>query len=143
MPRPEATNARIALRVTQECDVAAVIREVMRFCRDHGFGDVGAAHVATATSELSNNLWMHTLRGGRVELGLCRSGNLEGIELIVEDDGPGIADLELALTDGYTTAGGLGCGLPGARRLMDEFDIDSRLGCGTRVVARKWRAARR
>jgi len=61
-----------------------------------------------------------------------------GVELVAQDEGPGIADIPLALSEGYSTGGGLGCGLPGVQRLMDDFEINSTPGLGTRIVARKW-----
>lgn len=103
-----------------------------------GFSRAAAYRLATAVSELANNLVFHATAGGSVELiPLCRDGRW-GIEVVVEDGGPGIADIDQAMTDGHSTNGGLGGGLPGSRRLMDEFDISSRPGIGTKVVARLW-----
>jgi serine/threonine-protein kinase RsbT len=130
--------ARVRVDVGHEFDVARVIGAVQHLCAAHGLPPVFAAHVATAASELANNLWMHADRGGHVSLEILARGTEAGVELVAEDDGPGIADPALALVEGYSTGGGLGCGLPGVQRLMDQFTIDSRLGCGTRVVARKW-----
>jgi serine/threonine-protein kinase RsbT len=126
------------MSVASEFDVAAVIGVATGFCVDHGFPRLYGAHVATAASELANNLWMHAVGGGQITIARLDSVRGRGVELIATDDGPGIADIALALTEGYSSAGGLGCGLPGVRRLMDEFEIDSGAGRGTRVVARKW-----
>jgi serine/threonine-protein kinase RsbT len=89
-------------------------------------------------SELASNLFFHA-RGGRTItlIGVRRNGAV-GIEVIAQDEGPGIDDVEAAMLDGFTTNGGLGGGLPGVERLMDEFEIESAPGTGTRVVARKW-----
>jgi len=100
-----------------------------------GFATVRIHYIATAASELAANLFMHA-NGGLFEV--CNLINRPGIELIATDNGPGIADIEKALQEGYSTAGGLGCGLPGVKRLMDEMDIDSRVGQGTVVKARAW-----
>jgi serine/threonine-protein kinase RsbT len=81
---------------------------------------------------------MHTTLGGQVRLTLLESSRGRGVELTAADQGPGIANIAQALTEGYSSAGGLGLGLPGVRRLMDEFEIVSEPGHGTRVVARKW-----
>jgi serine/threonine-protein kinase RsbT len=135
---PPQGPVRVELTVGHECDVAAVISGVMRLCRQHGLDDVFTAHVATAASELANNLWMHTVRGGWIRLTLLDCDGRIGVEVVAEDDGPGIADIPLALTEGYSTGGGMGCGLPGVQRLMEGFEIDSRPGHGTRVSARKW-----
>lgn len=138
---PGAAGAQagsVQVTVRHECDVSAVIGATMRFCAAHRLHPVFAAHVATAASELANNLWMHAQRGGVVQLRQVSRGERSGVELCAEDDGPGIADTALALTEGYSTGGGMGCGLPGVQRLMDEFELDSTMGRGTRVVARKW-----
>ena len=79
-------------------------------------------------------------RRGEVVVRVLRERGREGIEVVASDDGPGIADVELALQDGYTTGNGLGLGLPGARRLVDDFELDTQPGAGTRVRLVKWRA---
>jgi serine/threonine-protein kinase RsbT len=94
--------------------------------------------LATAISEIARNITAYAVRG-EVLLDLVRDDNgRRGIRVVAVDEGPGIADLERALTDGYTTGGGLGLGLPGARRLVDEFDIQTAPGEGTRVTLVKW-----
>jgi serine/threonine-protein kinase RsbT len=94
--------------------------------------------LATAISEVARNITAYAQRG-EVLLELVRDGaGRRGIRVVARDDGPGIADLERALTDGYTTGGGLGLGLPGARRLVDEFDIETAPGEGTTVTLIKW-----
>jgi len=90
---------------------------------------------------LANNLWMHASHGGQVRLQVLHGERGPGVELQAEDDGPGIPDVPLALAEGYSTGGGLGCGLPGVQRLMDEFHIATRVGSGTCVTARKWARA--
>ncbi len=103
-----------------------------------GFGQTRTSYVATAVSELANNLFFHASRGGTITLTpLKREGEI-GIEVVAEDDGPGVPDVEQAMQDGFSTSGGLGGGLPGVKRLMDEFEITSTVGVGTRIVARKW-----
>ncbi len=134
----QRAHAATTVAVKDEFDVAGVIAAVNAFCAEHGLGGVFAAHVATAASELANNLWMHADRGGQVQLTLLRAQGRLGVELRASDEGPGIADIGQALTEGWSSAGGMGCGLPGVQRLMDDFDIDSSPGRGTRVVARKW-----
>jgi serine/threonine-protein kinase RsbT len=138
MGRPLVQEERLSLQVTRESDVAHVIVSARRFCAACGLSPLQTATVATAASELANNLWMHTSRGGRITLSLRASARGRGIEVESLDEGPGLADVALAMRDGYSTGGGLGCGLPGVQRLMDEFDIDSAPGRGTRVRACKW-----
>jgi serine/threonine-protein kinase RsbT len=94
--------------------------------------------LATAISEVARNITAYATRG-EVTLELIRdAGGRRGIRVVAHDEGPGIADLERALTDGYTTGGGLGLGLPGARRLVDDFDIRTAPGEGTTVTLIKW-----
>jgi serine/threonine-protein kinase RsbT len=98
---------------------------------------VDQTKVVTAASELARNTLVYG-GGGTVEVSRVDNGRRQGIRIVFADDGPGIADLELALTDGYTTGGGLGLGLSGARRLVDEFDIDTVVGRGTCITVTKW-----
>ena len=94
--------------------------------------------LATAISEVARNITAYAVRG-EVLLELVRDGHgRRGIRVVARDEGPGIADLERALTDGYTTGGGLGLGLPGARRLVDDFNIETAPGVGTTVTLVKW-----
>jgi serine/threonine-protein kinase RsbT len=93
--------------------------------------------LATAISEIARNITAYAVRG-EVLLDVVQDGGRRGVRVVAQDDGPGIDDLEKALTDGYTTGGGLGLGLPGARRLVDEFDIQTAPGEGTRVTLVKW-----
>jgi serine/threonine-protein kinase RsbT len=94
--------------------------------------------LATAISEIARNITTYAVRG-EVLIDVVRDANgRRGVRVIARDDGPGIEDLERALTDGYTTGGGLGLGLPGARRLVDEFDIQTIPGEGTTVTLIKW-----
>ncbi|MBK1614318.1 hypothetical protein CKO44_12650 [Rubrivivax gelatinosus] len=124
--------------VRGEYDVSGVIAGAQRFCAGHGANPVFCAHVATAASELANNLWLYADHGGQLRLTLLQRGAHRGVELVSEDDGPGIADPALALTEGWSSGGGMGCGLTGVQRLMDEFDLQTGPGRGTRVVTRKW-----
>ena len=107
-----------------------------------GFGQARPSYVATAVSELASNLFCHATRGGTITLTALRREGEVGIEVVAEDDGPGVSDVEQAMQDGFSTSGGLGGGLPGVKRLMDEFEITSTIGVGTRVAARKWQPCR-
>jgi serine/threonine-protein kinase RsbT len=95
------------------------------------------AMVATTVSELARNILQYADEG-ELELRVLEKGLRRGVVVVARDRGPGIANLELALRDGFSTSGGLGLGLPGTRRLMDEFAIESRPGMGTTVTATKW-----
>ncbi|GAB2929826.1 anti-sigma regulatory factor [Micromonospora polyrhachis] len=98
---------------------------------------VDQTKLVTAASELARNTLVYG-GGGGAEIGVVDSGRRKGVRIVFADDGPGIADLDLALSDGYTSGGGLGLGLGGARRLVDEFEIDTAPGRGTRVTITKW-----
>jgi len=98
---------------------------------------VDQTKLVTAASELARNTLVYG-GGGSVEVDRVDNGRRQGIRIVFADRGPGIADLDLALTDGYTTGNGLGLGLSGARRLVDEFAIDTAVGRGTTVTVTKW-----
>ncbi|WP_232429538.1 anti-sigma regulatory factor [Noviherbaspirillum autotrophicum] len=93
--------------------------------------------IATAISEIARNTVLYA-KDGWMELRVIQKGNRRGLLVIAEDGGPGITDLSLAMQDGYTTSRGLGIGLPGAKRLMDEFEIASEVGKGTTIIMKKW-----
>ncbi|MEK8025188.1 ATP-binding protein [Pseudaquabacterium rugosum] len=130
LERPHPQDLR--LRVRRESDVPHAVAAARTFALQQGAGTVLAATLATVASELANNLWMHATVGGELLLRLCEQPRRQ-LELWSLDQGPGIADIALALQEGYSTAGGLGCGLPGAQRLTDEFEILSTPGAGTRI----------
>ena len=98
---------------------------------------VDQTKVVTAASELARNTLVYG-GGGAVEVARVDNGRRPGVRIVFADQGPGIVDLDLALTDGYTTGGGLGLGLSGARRLVDEFDIQTAAGQGTTITVTKW-----
>jgi serine/threonine-protein kinase RsbT len=120
------------LPVRQEEDVVRVRQVVRQWAVELGFSLVEQTKIVTASSELARNTVIHG-GGGDVQLEAHRDGGRRGLRLIFTDNGPGIADTTLALKDGYTTGSGLGLGLGGARRLMDEFSITSAPGQGTRI----------
>ncbi|MEU4397845.1 ATP-binding protein [Micromonospora orduensis] len=98
---------------------------------------VDQTKVVTAASELARNTLVYG-GGGSVEVMIADNGRRKGVQIVFDDSGPGIPDLDLALTDGYTTGGGLGLGLSGARRLVDEFQIETSAESGTRITVTKW-----
>ncbi len=102
-----------------------------------GFTGSNLAVVATAISEVARNI-VEYARQGEIVLKSVNQGGRSGLIVVARDEGPGIPDIALAMQDGYSTAKGLGLGLPGARRLMDEFEIVSRVGRGTTVTMKKW-----
>jgi len=128
------------VRVAIDCDADIVAarqkgRELASHC---GLASTDLAVIATAISELARNIVRYAVRG-EVILRLVDNNGKRGIEVVAADDGPGIPDIGLAMQDGYSTSGGLGLGLPGTRRLMDEFEITSDFGKGTTVTVRRWK----
>ena len=130
----------IALVIGSEDDIVTARRQARELARALGFGTVDQSRIATAVSELARNVVRYAI-DGRGEARIRRlplSPRGEGIEIVVRDEGPGIADVERAMQAGFTSGGGLGMGLPGTRRLMDEMEIESAPGIGTTVTIRKW-----
>jgi serine/threonine-protein kinase RsbT len=119
-------------------DIVRVRQEVRARSVTAGFSLVDQTKFITAASELARNTLLHG-GGGHVIVIPFELGGRKGLRLVFEDKGPGIPDIERALQDGYTTAGGLGLGLSGARRLSNEFAIESKPGQGTRVTIAKWK----
>jgi serine/threonine-protein kinase RsbT len=120
-----------------ETDVVAVRRRVREVAGKLGFSLVDQTKFVTAASELARNTLLHG-GGGAMELSMLNGPRL-GIRLTFEDKGPGIPDIQLALRDGFTTGSGLGLGLGGAKRLVNEFEVISRVGEGTKVTIVRWK----
>lgn len=119
-------------------DVVRVRQEVRARAIEAGLGLVDQTKIVTAASELARNTLDYGL-GGTVRVETFTTTPRRGVRLTFQDRGPGIADLERALTDGYTTGGGLGLGLSGSRRLSNEFELHSVVGEGTRVTIARWK----
>jgi serine/threonine-protein kinase RsbT len=123
--------------VASESDIVAVRRRVREVAAQLGFSLVDQTKVVTAASELARNTLIHG-QGGAMELTRLNGPRI-GIRLTFEDKGPGIPDIQLALRDGFTTGSGLGLGLGGAKRLVNEFEVTSRISEGTRVTVIRWK----
>jgi len=124
--------------ISGQQDVVAVRQVVREWAISMGFSLVDQTKVITAASELARNVIVYG-GGGTLSLEALNDGSRRGLRLAFADQGPGIADIEAALRDGYTTGNGLGLGLGGAKRLSNEFEIHSQPGEGTRVVITRWR----
>lgn len=124
--------------VDSEASIVTVRRAIREVVTALGFGITDVTRVVTAASELARNIYCYA-GTGRVRWRVLERGGARGIEVVFEDRGPGIADVDLALREGWSTSGGLGMGLPGSRRLTDEMDLVSSPGQGTTVTVRKWR----
>ena len=132
MPDTEET-----IPINDEYDIVTARSAGKTIASSIGFGLVDQTRISTAISELARNILRYA-KTGTVHVKQVAADGRNGIEVVAEDQGPGIANLELAMTDGHTTGRGLGAGLPGTKRLMDEFEIDTKVGRGTTVTARKW-----
>lgn len=119
-------------------DVVLVRQAVRAWAIAQGLGIVDQTKIVTAASELARNTVEYG-GGGTVRLEALQEGARRGLRLTFEDQGPGIPDIALALTDGYTTGGGMGLGLSGSKRLVNEFDLWSEPGRGTRVTVTRWK----
>ncbi|MFI6357051.1 anti-sigma regulatory factor [Streptomyces sp. NPDC050743] len=126
-----------SLPIRSDADLAWVRQQVRQSAANLGFGLVQQTKLVTAASELARNTLVHG-GGGHVEVTPLTRGVSRGLRLSFVDSGPGIRDVELAMTDGYSSGSGLGLGLSGARRLVDEFEIDTEPGRGTTVTVIAW-----
>ena len=133
-----ADDVRVAIRT--DADVVTARQEARAMGTSLGFTSTDLTLLATAISEVARNVTTYAGEG-EVELRVVHDRGRSGIEVICRDDGPGIADVELAMQDGYTTGNGLGLGLPGTRRLVDDFELDTTPGAGTRIRLVKWTRA--
>lgn len=127
----------ITINIALEQDIVVARQKGRALAKELGFNIVDQCRIATCISELARNIF-HYAQKGIVQLRDINSDNRLGIEIVAKDQGPGINDIDLAMLDGYSTSQGLGMGLPGTRRLMDEFFINSEEGKGTKVIVRKW-----
>jgi len=130
----------LRVSIDSDADIVSARQKGRELAGQCGFPSTELAVVATALSELARNIVRYAVRG-EITLRLIDNGTggKKGIEVVAADDGPGIPDLTLAMQDGYSTSGSLGLGLPGVRRLMDDFEITSEFGKGTMVTVRKWK----
>lgn len=127
-----------SLEIRTSEDVVAVRQAVRKKAVSLGFGLVEQTKVVTASSELARNTLDHG-GGGTARLEILENDRRSGLRLVFEDQGPGIADIEQALADGFKTGGGMGLGLGGSKRLAHEFEIESQPGAGTKVSIVRWR----
>lgn len=128
-----------SLLLENEHDIAVARNEVRHLAAQLGFRVIDQTRLATVTSELARNIVKYGVRGRLIAQPTAPVENgREGLRLIFEDQGPGIPNIEDAMRDGFSTGRGLGKGLPGSRRLVDEFRIESEVGHGTRVTVVRW-----
>lgn len=129
----------VRVRIQSSVDVVAARQQGHALASLLGFSDSNLTIIATAISEIARNIVEHA-QEGEVTIAIIDEGKRKGVKIVVSDQGPGIPDVALAMRDGYSTSQGLGIGLPGASRLMDEFEIVSEVNTGTTVTMTKWLA---
>nr|WP_276531965.1 anti-sigma regulatory factor [Brevibacillus invocatus] len=132
-----ASNSE-TIPIEKETDIVTARQVGRNMSRQLGFGTIMQSRIATSISELARNIYLYA-GTGTITIETVENDEKTGLKITALDEGPGIADLRKALEDGFTTSGALGAGLPGVRRMMDDFQMESTLGKGTRVVVIKWR----
>jgi serine/threonine-protein kinase RsbT len=133
---PVGAEERVSIRT--DVDIVQARKAGRELGTTLGFSSTDLVLLTTAISELARNILLYA-RVGEITLQAVQNGEKSGVILIASDKGPGIPNIDLAMQAGYSTSGNLGLGLPGVRRLMDEMEIESRVGEGTKVTARKWK----
>jgi serine/threonine-protein kinase RsbT len=133
------THEAAHITVDRDSDIVAARQKGRDLAARVGFTGSDLTIIATAISEIARNIVVYAQRG-EINLSIVEQAGKRGILVIARDRGPGIADIELAMRDGYSTGNSLGLGLPGAKRLMDDFEIVSTAAEGTTVTMRKWKA---
>ena len=128
---------RSSVDIYTEWDIVAARQLGRNEAKKSGFGTVDQARITTAISELARNIYLYAGKG-KIEIKRLSENDLYGITIIASDDGPGIPDLRKVMEDGFSTSGGLGAGMPGVKRLMDEFKVETEPGVGTTITATKW-----
>ena len=123
--------------IITEWDIVAARQLGRNEAKEVGFGTVDQARITTAISELARNIYLYAGKG-KIIIERVTDGAMKGLTIIAADQGPGIPDLRKVMEDGYTTSGGLGAGMPGVKRLMDEFKVDTEVNVGTTITATKW-----
>jgi serine/threonine-protein kinase RsbT len=131
-------TSQIAIPIASDLDIVAARRRGRFLAIELGFSGTGATLIATAISELARNIVLYATRG-EIRLASANDGGRPGIVVVARDEGPGIKDVSRAIAGGHSTSGGLGLGLAGVRRLMDEFEIASQPGEGTTVTVTSWK----
>lgn len=132
------TLNKVVMTIAREVDVIPFRNRVKEFAVRIGMGTVNQTKLITSASELARNMLKYA-NGGQATIEVISTGRQNGVRLIFEDHGPGIANLEQAMKDGFSTSKSLGLGLPGTKRLVNDFKIESEVGKGTRVTIVKWR----
>jgi serine/threonine-protein kinase RsbT len=134
--RPGA-RVQTRLRISDESDLVVIRRWTRELAAQQGFTEPDTEALALAATEIARNIVVHA-GGGEIAIGTLDEEHRQGVIVVARDAGPGISEIKQAMQDGFSTAQSLGFGLPSARRLVDEFDIQSAVGVGTQVILVKW-----
>jgi serine/threonine-protein kinase RsbT len=137
MKRTEPSPAVRVIPILSDVDIVEARMVSRSLAKYIGFDGADQVMIATAVSEVARNI-IEYAKSGKVVLSVVQDHSRRGLEVVARDEGPGIADIPQAMTDGFSTSRGLGLGLPGSRRLMDEFLLESKVRQGTTVTMRKW-----
>ncbi|MBI2909370.1 MAG: anti-sigma regulatory factor [Chloroflexi bacterium] len=135
--RRASVAANVRVPINSDADIVSARQQGRSLARELGFSLVDQTVIATAISELARNIVEYAKRG-EIEIGEIGDGRRRGMMVVARDSGPGMADVSVAMQDGYSTSNSLGLGLPGTRRMMDDFDIVSQVGKGTTITVKKW-----
>jgi serine/threonine-protein kinase RsbT len=130
-------EGEVRISITRESDIVVARQTGRALAAELGFSSCDQTLVATAISEIARNIINYAIKG-ELLLSVVKNGQ-QGISITASDEGPGIRNIEQAMQNGYSSSGSLGLGLPGAKRLMDEFEIESQPGKGTTIRMRKWK----
>ncbi|MFJ7934983.1 anti-sigma regulatory factor [Sporosarcina sp. NPDC096371] len=128
---------RSSVDIHTEWDIVAARQLGRNEAKKSGFGTVDQARITTAISELARNIYLYAGKG-KVEIERHSEKGCNGITIVASDNGPGITDMRKVMEDGFSTSGGLGAGMPGVKRLMDEFKVETEPGVGTTITVTKW-----
>lgn len=132
-------TGKVEIPIKEDTDVLIARQKGREMAQELGFSPNAQVIISIALSEVAQNISVHAESGAIILVPVCANGQV-GLSIIARDGGPGIPDITKALEDGYSTKGSLGLGLPGAKRLMDEFEICSNVGLGTVIRMKKWKA---
>ena len=132
-PNPKAMK----MNVSGDIDVAYAALTAKNYAKEIGFSKADQYMISTAVSELAQNIFVYA-KEGTIHLNFVEEHSKRGIEVVAEDSGPGIQDIEMAMKDNFSTHGTMGVGLPGTKRLMDDFQVDTHRTQGTKIIIRKW-----
>jgi len=128
---------QVRVQISSAADIVAARQEARALAIEAGFSVCDSTLITTAISEITRNV-LEYAQQGEVTISVLKNGSKNGVKIVVNDRGPGIANIPQVMKDGYSSRQGLGIGLPGTKRLMDEFEIRSKVGSGTTITMKKW-----